>query len=541
MNVAFSHREARPMRRLSVGTWIGNAAAVLLGRWGDVTRQAATAGWSRQTVYQHAQRVQQAVETQDDAGPTRHELLDQIQALRRENRQLWNWLEHTVEFPKAKQRHFATVAAAMGLSSRQVAALLALLLPAARGPSHATVRRWIHQEAVKAGGLLERLDRACKTLVTVACLDEIFFRRQPVLVAVEPQSMAWILGQRTRDRSGPTWAAAWQDWSALEAVVADGGTGLHAGLALIQHQRHEAHQAALDVGLDLFHTQRDAHRLVRSLGSRAEGVWTQAEAAARQVERDQTQGRDARGAAARARRAWARAIAAFHHAEGVEAAWQEITAALQVFHPDGRLNTCAEAEARLAQAIPRLSGAGWSKVIRSLRDPRTVMFLERLHRQLQEAEPDEPRRAALVRLWWLRRLRRQRSRGKSASAAGGTAHVAYVVQIQVCAGLGADWGEAYRRVARVLWSTVRASSAVECMNSVIRMHQARHRTLTQPLLDLKRLSWNCRVFGAGKRHGRCPYEHLGLKLPSYDLWELLQRSPEDLKLPEEVSTSKLAA
>src|SRR3954453_11727260 len=143
MNVAFSHREARPMRRLSVVTWIGNAAAVLWGRWGDVTRQAEAAGCSRQTVYQHAQRLQQAVETHDDAGPTRQQLLDQIEDLRRENRQLWNWLEHTIEFPKAKQRHFPPVAAAMGLSSRQVAALLASLLPVALGPSHATVRRWI--------------------------------------------------------------------------------------------------------------------------------------------------------------------------------------------------------------------------------------------------------------------------------------------------------------------------------------------------------------------------------------------------------------
>ena len=166
------------------------------------------------------------------------------------------------------------------------------------------------------------------------------------------------------------------------------------------------------------------------------------------------------------------------------------------------------------------------------------MFLERLHRQLQQAEPNSTRRAALVRLWW---LRRQRSRGESSSAESGMASVAALVQMQVCAGLDADWAEAYRRVSRVLWSTVRASSAVECMNSVIRMHQARHRSLTQPLLDLKRLYWNCRAFDDGKRRGRCPYEHLGLKLPSYDLWELLQRSPNDLKLPEKVSTSELAA
>src|SRR4051794_2195366 len=35
------------------------------------------------------------------------------------------------------------------------------------------------------------------------------------------------------------------------------------------------------------------------------------------------------------------------------------------------------------------------------------------------------------------------------------------------------------------------------------------------------LYWNCRAFGEGKRRGRCPYEHLGLKLPSYRFWDLL--------------------
>jgi hypothetical protein len=538
MNVAFSHREARPMRRLSIGTWIGNAAAVLAGRWGDVTRQAEAAGCSRQIAYRHASRVQQAVAQQEGTGPTRLELLHEIQTLRRENHRLRKSLEQTIALPKAKRRHFATVAAAMGLSSRQIAALLAILLPVALCPGHATVRRWVHHEAVKAGDLLKRLDRVCKVLVTVACLDEIFFRRQPVLVAVEPQSMAWVLGQRAGDRSGPTWAAALQPWTALEAVIADGGTGLRAGLSLVQQGRHDSHRAPLEVGLDVFHTQREAQRLLRRIWDRTEGLWSKAAAADRQVEQDQRQGQGAQKAAACARWAWKRAGEAFDHAEAVQAAWQEITAALQVFDPDGRLNTPSEAEARLARAIPQLTGADWSKVIRALRDPRSVMFLDRLHRQLGAAEPDARRRAELVRLWW---LRRQRPRGQSAPSAGGAAHVAHLIQMRVCAHLGADWGEAYRRVSRVLWSTVRASSAVECMNSVLRMHQARHRSLTQPLLDLKRLYWNCREFSDGKRRGRCPYAHLGLKLPSYDLWELLQRSPEDLKLPEEVSTSELAA
>ena len=91
------------------------------------------------------------------------------------------------------------------------------------------------------------------------------------------------------------------------------------------------------------------------------------------------------------------------------------------------------------------------------------------------------------------------------------------------AALSAPEQASYARVASVLQDTFRASSAVECMNSVLRMHQSRHRTLTQGMLDLKRLYGNCRVFRGGKRKGRCPYEHVGLKLPSYDFWSLLQR------------------
>jgi hypothetical protein len=71
------------------------------------------------------------------------------------------------------------------------------------------------------------------------------------------------------------------------------------------------------------------------------------------------------------------------------------------------------------------------------------------------------------------------------------------------------------------------------------MHQARHRTLTQGLLDWKRLYWNCRDFTEGKRQGHCPYEHLGLRLPTYDAWALLQMDPEELA--QKLSTAKVAA
>ena len=89
-------------------------------------------------------------------------------------------------------------------------------------------------------------------------------------------------------------------------------------------------------------------------------------------------------------------------------------------------------------------------------------------------------------------------------------------------------------VGHVLSHVVRASSLVECVNSVIRMQQARHRRVTQNLLDLKRLWWNCRRFPTGKRGKRSPYEHLGVKLPTTQFWSLLKVDPN--QLTQEVST-----
>ena len=86
----------------------------------------------------------------------------------------------------------------------------------------------------------------------------------------------------------------------------------------------------------------------------------------------------------------------------------------------------------------------------------------------------------------------------------------------------------------MLGDTVRASSAVECMNSVLRMQQSRHRRMTQPMLDLKRLYWNCRAFDSGPRKDACPYRALGLELPNDDFWELLHTDPA--RLTQQLST-----
>jgi hypothetical protein len=527
------------MRKLSVLTWIGNAAAVLCGRWGAVTAQTHVAGCSRQTAYAQAQRVQQAVAEAQQSGPSRAALLEALAQADTENRQLWQELEHAVPFPVAKQQQFTALAAALGLSLNQTESLLAVLLSAGDRPSRATLGRWVAAAARQAGPVLEALDRACQAQVTDLCLDEIYCHRQPVLVAVEPHSMTWVVGQRAATCSGAIWQQTLQPWTHLEWVVSDAGTGLQAGLEKFQEQRPVTPAGRpLETGLDLFHTKQEAQRVLRVLWAPVEQAWLQAEKASEVLAAKRWHGHKlpAQRAAHAANRAWRKAEKRLRVYEDHESAWRQIERALEWYRPDGLVNDRAWAQGEITQALADLTGPLWAKLRRFLNDLRSLAFLDRLHQALAEAEPRAALRAALVKLWQVRHPGR---RGCGLKAPGAWGEIQPAVQAVLCQGLAADWRVAYRRVANVLSRTVRASSVVECMNSVIRMHQARHRTLSQPLLDLKRLHWNCRCFVAGKRCKACPYEHLGLVLPTYDWWQLLHTDPAALE--QQVSTSKVAA
>jgi hypothetical protein len=70
------------------------------------------------------------------------------------------------------------------------------------------------------------------------------------------------------------------------------------------------------------------------------------------------------------------------------------------------------------------------------------------------------------------------------------------------------------------------------------MQQARHRQMTQGLLDLKRLYWNLRRFRTGRRKRQTPYGLLGLNLPEMSFGEFLKLTPD--KLREQLSAQEVA-
>src|SRR5512135_368783 len=84
---------------------------------------------------------------------------------------------------------------------------------------------------------------------------------------VEPASLCWLAGRKAEARDGATWATELERWSALTAVVRDGGTGLSKGIELVRARRREPEGADLEDGLDVFHTPREGGpRLTSDLG-----------------------------------------------------------------------------------------------------------------------------------------------------------------------------------------------------------------------------------------------------------------------------------
>ena len=332
--------------------------------------------------------------------------------------------------------------------------------------------------------------------------------------------MTAVFCHNAADRSGASWHEALAPLEALEFVVSDAAKGIASGLDRLAQPRREADDSTpLAQGLDLFHTARAARTVLFQAWRRAEAAWTHAEACEARVEQTKRNGRDARGVVLRARAAWAKAVALWEGVERQESAWRRARAALNLFDAAGRLNNRHRAEAEIAATLAALSGPEWQPVRNFLSDPRSTAFLERMQEQLAEAEPREDWREAMAWRWW---GEHERPVAASTPACQLVRGVAWSRPVE-----GTE-AESYARVKAVLWRTVRASSVVECLNSVLRMQQSRHKRMTQPMLDLKRLYWNCHALAAGRRKGACPYQHLGLSLPTFDFWELLQTPPRHL-------------
>jgi predicted DNA-binding protein YlxM (UPF0122 family) len=160
------------MCKLSIRSWIRNAAAVFSAQHGAVNEQAEAEGCSRQTVYDHARKVEERLMERDQV------IADQraeIARIKTECDELQKRLQNSTVIDKEALQRFSIVGQAMGVSLRQTEELLGTVLPKERVPDHSTMGRWTQAAGQRAGEVLAVLDPLCAKSVETLCIDEIFF------------------------------------------------------------------------------------------------------------------------------------------------------------------------------------------------------------------------------------------------------------------------------------------------------------------------------------------------------------------------------
>jgi hypothetical protein len=503
---------------------LASAAVVFFGRRGDVTDHAQQRGVSRQCLYREADSVVRDL----DAAAHLHQLArlrQRIAELEARPQPLQARLSLAVVFTAQTQAEFASTAQAEGVSLPVAQRLLAVLLRD-ECPSVARLGRFTRQAGLRAGPLLKVFDEHARPRVRQGAADEIFVGPKPVLMVVESQSQCWLSGRLAESRDGEQWAKELARLPALEHLVRDGAKGIENGLARVNEKRLQQQQGPISDGLDHFHTLREGRRALRKTQASAERAWASAEEADKKVARQDRRGQARTGYATQAVLKWQKAEEAFHQWEAAERAVEQVRLALRPFTTEGELNSRGKAVAAVEAVLPLLSGEHWDKFKRLLRDRKTYTYLDRLNRQIEAvAAPAEVKEAVVASEGIRQNPELVRGEGERQGVMRGLVTLWGVM----IASAGQAAQQAVAAVRQALLGAGRASSCVEGLNSVVRMQQARHRKMTQELLDLKRLYWNLRQFRTGRRKKTCPYERLGVPLPpDLSWWQLLQLPPEQL-------------
>lgn len=510
---------------------IASAYFVIFGNYGEVSRYAQERGVCRQWVYREANWLQELLAEKEQRVEG---LTKRVQELEQQKAAWEQRVPLSVVVDEEMQAQLAAVGQANGISLPCVWQLLDVLL---RGQqlSVPTLGRRAKAAGEKSGQLLEVLDEWSRPRVRDTAADELYVN-DPVRMIVEQESLCWLSGHLSDNADGAGWAEEFRQLPNLEQVARDGGKGLQKGVELVNAERQERGQAlVIDKG-DHFHALRGGSVGLRRAQMQASRALTEAEKAQQQVEECRRQGQSLTGPSAHARAAWKKAEEAMDVWSQREHLWERTKKAMRLLTPEGDLNTRQHAEAVLAQTLPHLPDSDFAKTKRQLQKPEMLNYLDHVHQQIAALPfPEEVKKAALRQEC----LRRQPEtlQGESAPAAArrGVLLVCAVLLAKVETGK-----QAVAAIRDILKRAYRASSLVECINSAVRMHQSRHRKMTQGLLDLKRLYWNCHTFRTGRRRGKTPYELLGLPWPA-DLrwWDLLKLTPEQLR--DKLSTAKSAA
>jgi hypothetical protein len=342
-------------------------------------------------------------------------------------------------------------------------------------------------------------------IVFLLC-DEIFTLGQPILLTVEPRSLAILKIELAEQRDAETWQKHWGALAAAgllvhQTVVSDQGPGLVKGCALMGLTHHP----------DLFHLLRPlamfGERFYRQALAAIAWEYARGSLASGRAEPVITKRREAYEAAKAAAEAKIRRYDDFCYL------WAALRQELALFDSEGSINDLTSRQAEIEAILALMRELGCEKLTQESKSCAAGLEgywgyyqrAEEVYRQLLARYP----RAVVQALACGWQLQKQATNNKDY---GLRKHLTQEAEyyFDYAASLLPEPSEEIRKeVVAALDAEVRSSSLVENVNSALRpLLETCRGQVEQEMLELFAYVHNHRQFVRGKRAGQAPIEIL---------------------------------
>ena len=492
------------------------------GFYGVITDLANAHNTNRQRIYDILDRIPEAFRSKPPGPTTKPEeaLEKRIAALEAENAALQARvqvleakLENSVEVTSQRVRNLSLTLTVLPVSYRDIRDIIALAYGEKYAPSEASLCKMVQHYGTIAGLIL--LDAEITSKFSNACVDEIFFHQTPILTVVDPDSMAVGACERSEDRTGASWHSVLSHFPNLRYVISDEAKGIGNGVyltnATMLHQK------------DLYHLVSEISRTTRRLEAGL-GKLLRAEERAWQ---DWAKGRIYIKTMEKTLATVDRQLELM---EQYYQAMELLDFAFCSVSSDYEVNTREHGHQILSDVIQRLQSLtelGIDDLIRILekRASGCLVFLDQLQHELSSIPvvlgEDSQFTAEEIREWAIQEVCLQQAMADEPSEEVFSAYQELWQKVGSLKKLIPLFLNIVSGVRKLLYRPRRASSLVECFNSILRPIQQVKKQVTQEFLWLKALHHNMKTFKQGRRKGKSPFQLLGVDFGKQDWIRLL--------------------
>lgn len=490
------------------------------GFYGSVIDLANAYNTNRQRVYDILDRVLAAFHPKPP-GPTpnpaesREKRIAELEAenagLRARVQELEAKQDNSIEVTRQRVRDLSLTLAVLPVSYRDIRDVVGLAYGENYAPSEATLCGMIQHYGVIAGLIL--LDDEVTWKFSSACVDEIFFHRTPILTVVDPYSMAVGACERSEDRTGESWHGILSHFPNLDYIISDQARGIARGIYLtagtpetIQHQS------------DLYHLLTEISRTTRRLETRIEKLLKAEEKAWQDWGTGRIYIKTMEKTLVKVDRQLVLMEQYYQALELLDFAFSPMTSDHQVNAREHGRQILSDVIQRL-KSLPELGIDDLVKIL-DKRAPGCLVFLDQLQHELSiipaelfelgEDSQFTAHTAAEIRELAIQEVCLEHAMADDPSDEVFCAYGVLWGKVRSLKKLVPAFLQVVSGVRRILYHPKRASSLVECYNSILRPIQQVKKQVTQEFLWLKALHHNMKSFKQGRRKGKSPFQLLGI-------------------------------